>query len=52
VRVERNHMVSLKYITSRRDSSQVGPDAPTQRRDTIGVYYTYQPSNGFGVAGS
>ena len=51
VRMRRNHLVSLKYITSRRDSALFGPGAPTQRRDTIGVYYTYQPSDGFGVAG-
>lgn len=51
MRVQRNHLVSLKYITSRRDSSQFNPNAPTQRRDTIGIYYTYQPSNGFGIAG-
>lgn len=49
VRLQRNHLVSLKYITSRRDSTLFGPGAPTQRRDTIGVYYTYQPSDGFGV---
>lgn len=51
MRVHRNHLVSLKYITSRRDSSQFGPNAPTQRRDTVGVYYTYQPSDGFGIVG-
>lgn len=51
MRMRRNHLVSLKYITSRRDSALFGPGAPTQRRDTIGVYYTYQPSDGFGVAG-
>lgn len=51
MRIQRNHLVSLKYITSRRDSSQFDPSAPTQRRDTIGIYYTYQPSNGFGIVG-
>ena len=51
MRVKRNHLVSLKYITSRRDSTLFGPGAPTQRRDTIGVYYTYQPSDGFGIVG-
>jgi hypothetical protein len=51
MRVQRNHLVSLKYITSRRDSSHFEPSAPTQRRDTIGIYYTYQPSDGFGIVG-
>lgn len=51
MRMRRNHLVSLKYITSRRDSSLFGPGAPTQRRDTVGVYYTYQPSDGFGIVG-
>lgn len=51
MRMRRNHLLSLKYITSRRASSLFGPGAPTQRRDTIGVYYTYQPSDGFGIVG-
>jgi hypothetical protein len=51
MRLRRNHLVSLKYITSRRDSALFGPGAPAQRRDTIGVYYTYQPSDGFGIVG-
>jgi hypothetical protein len=51
MRVHRKHLISLKYITSRRDASQFGPGAPTQRRDTVGLYYTYQPSDGFGIVG-
>jgi hypothetical protein len=52
MRVKRSHLISVKYITSRRDSSLFGPNAPNQRRDTVGVYYTYQPSDGFGIVGS
>ena len=51
IRLRRNHLVSLKYVTSRRDSTRFGPSVPTQRRDTVGVYYTYQPSDGFGFVG-
>lgn len=51
MRMQRNHLLSVKYITSRRESSRFGPGSPTQRRDTVGIYYTYQPSNGFGIVG-
>jgi hypothetical protein len=48
-RLRRNHAIALKYITSRRNFSFPDVAEQKQRRDSIGLYYTYQPEQGFGA---
>jgi Domain of unknown function (DUF3943) len=48
-RLYRKHAVALKYISSRRDFDYPGVLARKQRRDSVGVYYVYQPAHGFGA---
>lgn len=48
-RVHRNHAIALKYITSRRRYAFSDLPEQKQRQDSIGVYYTYQPADGFGA---
>lgn len=48
-RLSGRHAVSLKYITSRRAFAFANVPERQQRRDTIGLYYTYQPFRGFGA---
>lgn len=49
VRLRGPHAVALKYVTSRRESSFEDLGDRTQRRDTLGLYYTYLPGKGFGM---
>jgi hypothetical protein len=49
-RMHRNHALALKYITSRRSYAFPGVTEQKQRRDSIGLYYTYLPAEGFGAA--
>jgi hypothetical protein len=44
-----HHAVVLKYITSRRTFAFAGVPERQQRRDTVGLYYSYQPTGGFGA---
>jgi len=48
-RLAAHHAVTLKYITSRRTFAFTNVPERQQRRDTIGLYYTYQPFRGFGA---
>jgi hypothetical protein len=48
-RLSGRHAVSLKYITSRRTFAFANVPERQQRRDTIGLYYTWQPFRGFGA---
>ncbi|MFS2079520.1 DUF3943 domain-containing protein [Telluria sp. Tellsp131] len=48
-RLTGRHAVSLKYITSRRTFAFANVPERQQRRDTIGLYYTWQPFRGFGA---
>jgi hypothetical protein len=48
-RVHRNHALALEYITSRRKYAFPNSEAQKQREDSIGLYYTYQPADGFGA---
>jgi hypothetical protein len=48
-RVHRNHAIALKYITSRRNYAFPNVTEQKQRQDSIGLYYTYQPADGFGA---
>jgi hypothetical protein len=43
------HAVSLKYTSSRRRFSFPDVVETKQRRDTVGLYYTYQPRRGMGA---
>jgi hypothetical protein len=49
LRLYRQHAIAIKYVLSRRDATQ--PDLPrlTQSRSTIGVFYTFLGSGGFGA---
>ena len=49
LRLYRQHAVAIKYVLSRRDATH--PDLPrlTQSRSTIGVFYTFLGSGGFGA---
>jgi hypothetical protein len=49
VRLHGNHAVAVKYITSRRDASFSDLGERVQRRDSVGIYYTYLFSGGFGT---
>lgn len=49
VRLHRHHAVSLKYVSSRRDTQFPGVEERYQRRDTLGVYYTYLFDGDFGL---
>jgi hypothetical protein len=49
VRLHRKHAVAVKYITSRRDASFSDLSERFQRRDSVGIYYTYLFSGGFGT---
>ncbi|MBK4734392.1 DUF3943 domain-containing protein [Noviherbaspirillum pedocola] len=48
-RIHRNHALALEYITSRRKYAFPDSEAQKQREDSIGVYYTWQPADGFGA---
>jgi hypothetical protein len=48
-RLAAHHAVTLKYITSRRTFSFANVPERQQRRDTVGLYYSYQPARGFGA---
>jgi hypothetical protein len=48
-RVSGPHALSLKYLTSRRSFSFPNVPGGQQRYDSVGLYYTYQPSRGMGV---
>jgi hypothetical protein len=48
-RVSGPHAVSLKYLTSRRSFSFPNVTQSQQRYDSVGVYYSYQPSRGMGA---
>jgi hypothetical protein len=48
-RLHRQHAVALKYITSRRRFAFPDVVEGKQRRDTLGLYYSYQPTQGFGA---
>ena len=49
VRLRRNHAIALKYITSRRNASFADLGSQSQRQDMLGIYYTFQPADGFGA---
>jgi hypothetical protein len=49
--LQRHRLVWLEQITLRRDCTLFVPCASTRHRDTTGVYYTRQPSDGFGIVG-
>jgi hypothetical protein len=46
-RVTGNHAVALRYATSRRQFTFPNVIDTSQRRDTVGLYYVYQPAKGF-----
>ena len=46
-RVTGSHGVALRYTTSRRQFTFPNVIDTSQRRDTVGVYYVYQPVQGF-----
>jgi hypothetical protein len=48
-RVSGHHGVTLKYLTSRRTFAFQNVPERQQRRDTVGLYYTYQLARGFGA---
>jgi hypothetical protein len=48
-RVSGPHAVTLKYLTSRRRFSFANVAETQQRYDSVGLYYSYQPSRGMGV---
>lgn len=48
-RVAGHHGVTLKYISSRRRFAFPDIAERRQRRDTVGLYYTYQPARGMGA---
>jgi hypothetical protein len=48
-RVSGHHAVTLKYLTSRRTFAFESVPERQQRRDTVGLYYTYQFARGFGA---
>jgi hypothetical protein len=49
--LQRHRLVWLEQITLRRDCTLFVPCASTRHRDTTGVYYTRQPSDGNGIVG-
>jgi hypothetical protein len=48
-RVHGPHAVVLKYLTSRRRFSFPSVPETQQRYDSVGLYYSYQPSRGMGT---
>jgi hypothetical protein len=48
-RLDRHHAIALKYITSRRSFFFPEVLSRKQRLDTIGLYYVFQPQQGFGT---
>ena len=48
-RLAAHHAVAVKYITSRRTFAFANVPERQQRRDTVGLYYSYQPARGFGA---
>jgi hypothetical protein len=48
-RLHRQHAVALKYITSRHRFAFPDIVEGEQRHDTLGLYYSYQPTQGFGA---
>jgi hypothetical protein len=48
-RLAAHHAVTVKYITSRRTFAFTNVPERQQRRDTVGLYYAYQPARGFGA---
>ena len=43
------HAIALKYLTSRRRFSFPNVQETQQRYDSVGLYYSYQPSRGMGA---
>jgi hypothetical protein len=48
-RLAAHHAVTVKYLTSRRTFAFANVPERQQRRDTVGLYYAYQPARGFGA---
>lgn len=48
-RLFRSHAIAIKYVLSRRDVTQPGLPRLTQSRATMGVFYTFLGSGGFGA---
>lgn len=48
-RIHRNHGIAIKYLSSRRNSSFADLGDRSQRRDTLGIYYTYLHGKRFGI---
>ena len=48
MRVNRRHVISIKYLGNRRDASFADQGTVTQSRATIGIFYTYLGQGGFG----
>lgn len=49
MRLQKQHAVSVKYVTSRRDTFFPGIEERNQRRDTVGIYYTYLMDGDLGL---
>jgi hypothetical protein len=49
MRLKRHHAVSIKYVTSRRDTFFPGLEDRYQRRDTVGFFYTYLVDGDMGL---
>ena len=50
VRVAGKHGLAVKYLLSQRRASPAGLPQLTQRRSTVGLFYTYLGSGGFGAS--
>ena len=48
LRIKRRHAVTIKYLGNRRDASFPDLGSTTQRRGTIGIFYTWLGQDGFG----
>jgi hypothetical protein len=48
LRVKRRHAVTIKYLGNRRDASFADLGTTTQRRGTIGIFYTWLGQDGLG----
>ena len=49
LRLYRQHAIAIKYVLSERDATHPGLPRTTQSRSTIGVFYTFLGSGGFGA---
>ena len=47
-RIERRHAITIKYLGNRRDASFSDLGGRTQKRGTIGIFYTFLGQDGFG----